>query len=137
MKNTTGLKPWQPGQSGNPSGRPKIPKELQAIRSLSQIEVAKIVSKYAHMSQTEVAVLLKDPLLPMIEAAVASIFAHAVARGDYARLSILLDRAVGKVPQFEPESPEDSAAMKRLQGLSVQELVAIVEKPLTNTGETE
>lgn len=32
-KNTDGLKPWEPGKSGNPSGRPKIPEHiLKALR---------------------------------------------------------------------------------------------------------
>ena len=28
-KNTEHLKPWQPGQSGNPSGRPKVAQEFR------------------------------------------------------------------------------------------------------------
>jgi len=35
-ENTTGAKPWEPGQSGNPGGRPKMPPELlQRLRDFT------------------------------------------------------------------------------------------------------
>ncbi len=125
MSAARNLTPWQPGQSGNPSGRPRLPDELRAIRALTSLEVCKLVSKYARMSFSELEALLESKSIPVIELTIASIFAKAFESGDFTRLSFLLDRAIGKVAVME-ESDEDKAARKEIEDLSDGELLRLV-----------
>ena len=123
------LKPWKPGQSGNPSGMPRIPNHLRGIASLTHHEVVKTVSKYARMTRAELQLAVSDPTTPMLEVAIASVFAQAAKNGDYTRLSFLLDRAIGKAPVIEAVG-EDMAALREIQALTDDELRERVLKAL-------
>jgi hypothetical protein len=120
------LKPWQPGQSGNPGGRPKLPEVLRGIASLSQSEVCKLVSKYARMTRDELQQAIQAPSTPVLEMAIASIFAQSIKQGDYTRLSFLLDRAIGKVREVSPDD-ESADARTELRVLSTEELLRLVQ----------
>ncbi len=65
----------------------------------------------------------------MLEVAIASVFAQAAKNGDYTRLSVLLDRAIGKVPVIEP-TDEEAAALKDIRDLSDQELLRLVKEKI-------
>ncbi len=71
---TVGLKPWKPGQSGNPGGRPAVLKELQ--------ELARTHTDEAIMALVSV---MRDKRAP----AAARVFAS----------NSILDRGWGKAPQ--------------------------------------
>lgn len=118
------LKPWPKGVSGNPSGRVALPPELVGIKSLSQHEVTKLVSKYARMNKTELLGAVNDEGAPVLEVAIASIFVQAVKQGDFTRLGWLLDRAIGKVPSSEPDDGEKTKTP--FAQLSDEELLALV-----------
>jgi hypothetical protein len=92
------------GKSGNPSGRPKLPKELASIRSLTSDEIKKIVSKFADMTKEEIGAVLSDPRTPMIQLAIGGIMVKAVKDSDPNKLNFLLDRAIGK-PEAAPQEP--------------------------------
>lgn len=118
------LRPWQPGQSGNPSGRPKIPEHLRSIASLSQGEVCKLVSKYARMTRDELQQAIQAPSTPVLEMAIASIFAQSIKQGDYTRLAFLLDRAIGKVPQvILSDEQEQKAALSELPRADLLQII--------------
>jgi hypothetical protein len=122
MSAARNLKPWKPGQSGNPSGMPRIPDALRGIHSLTQLEVVKVVSKYARMTREELQRAITATDIPMLELAVASVFAQSAKRGDYQRLAFLLDRAIGK----PKEVVEDTES--KLAGMNDAELMAHVEQ---------
>ena len=124
------LKPWKPGQSGNPSGRQKLPEELRAIKALSPTEVCRIVSKYARMTRIELQKSIDNPDIPMIDLTICSIFAQSAKNGDYQRLAFLLDRAIGKVKEME----HDENDREELQKLSLNELLALVKDNLPEVG---
>lgn len=121
--------PWRPGQSGNPSGKPKLPEELRGIHSLTQLEVNKLVSKYARMTKEEILVVIKDSNTPMLELCIARIYTRASKFGDYSRLAFLMDRALGKIPVAE-DTDEDKEARKEIESLSDQELLRLVVEKL-------
>ncbi len=123
------LRPWKKGQSGNPTGMPRIPDYLRGIASLTQLEVVKVISKYARMTRAELQIAATDANTPMLEVAIASVFAQAAKNGDYTRLSFLLDRAIGKVPVIEP-TDEEAAALKDIRDLSDQELLRLVKEKI-------
>ncbi len=125
MSSHPNLKPrWQPGVSANPGGRPKLPEHLKAIASLSQHEVTKIVSRYARMTRSELQAAAQSADTPMLEVAIASIFAQSAKNGDYSRLAFLLDRAIGKVPTVEI-APD---TISPLAALSDEELLTLIRR---------
>lgn len=123
------LRPWKPGQSGNPHGAPKLPEHLRGIKSLSQLEACKIISKYGRMSKEELMVAMENPKVPVVELAVASVFVSAIKYGDCSRLAFLLDRAIGKAPIIT-ETEEEIAARQEIHNLSNQELFRLMKEKL-------
>lgn len=91
------LKPFKPGQSGNPSGRPKVPGDILEARKLNQVELERIINKYLYMDRESVKAAINNPATPMMELMVASIVAQAAQKGDQQRLDFVLNRLVGKV----------------------------------------
>jgi hypothetical protein len=112
------LKPWKPGQSGNPNGSRKIPEDLKGVMSLTQTEICKIVSKYGRMSAAELTEALQDKSVPVIQLAICSIFMKSIQLGDYTRLQFLLERAIGRAPTV---AEQDGSAF------TVEELFTMLE----------
>ena len=136
MSNISNLRPWPKGQSGNPGGKLKLPEALRNIRHLTPIELCKIVSKYARMKRKELQIAVEDQDTPMIDLAIASIFAQSAKNGDYQRLAFLLDRTVGKVPDMI-EDDEDRSEREELAKLSLNELLTLVKTNFPNAGAPE
>lgn len=120
---------WQKGQSGNPGGKYALPPELKGIRSLSQIEACKVISKYARMNKAELRAVCTKDETPVLELAIASIFAKCIETGDHSKLTFLLDRSIGRIPEIK-ETDEDVAARQELHSLSDQELAKIIRERL-------
>lgn len=106
-----------------------MPEHLRAIKSLSQGEVTKIVSKYGRMTYDELHLALERGDAPMVELTVARIFSKAFAKGDWQGLAFLLDRAIGKIPVVEP-TDEETRALEDLRELSDQELLRLVKEKI-------
>ncbi len=120
---------WKPGQSGNPTGRPKIPEHLRGILALMPDEVSRMIAKYARMDRAELGLMLETKAMPMLEACIAKIFQESYAKGDFTRLSFLLDRAIGKVPAVQP-TDDEAAALQEIRDLSNEELIKLVKEKL-------
>jgi single-stranded DNA-specific DHH superfamily exonuclease len=127
---------WQPGQSGNPGGKPKLPAELRAIASLTNQEINKYVAKYARMTKDQIDAATLNPNTSVVELAIASIFMNAIRHGDANRLSFLLDRAIGKVPVIT-ETSEEKAARQAIQELSDQELTQLIKQKIPEIEKAE
>lgn len=76
-----GLRPWQPGQSGNPLGRPKKDRAF-----------AQLVQDYLEAEDPETKELRAHSLI-------ASLYTQALG-GNTAAAKELLDRGYGKAPQY-------------------------------------
>lgn len=122
------LRPWPKGVSGH-SMVNRLPEDLRVIKSLSGIEITKLISKYARMTLTELKASQADPKLSTIDHALIKTFQLSIEHGDFTRLSFLLDRCIGKVP-IMIEDDEDLEEREALQKLSMHELLTLVKQSL-------
>ena len=81
--------PYQKGQSGNPSGRPKNAMTAGAFK--------KIIDRLGAMTRVELQAVIQNPKTTMYELQLASAFAHGVKTGDYGKVALIIDRTIGKV----------------------------------------
>lgn len=93
---------FKKGQSGNPSGRPKIPEDLKRASRLTADEFLGLCNKFLRMNLPDLLAVVGNPKQPntqssMLEMLVASIITKAVNEGDQRRLDFLLDRLLGKI----------------------------------------
>lgn len=76
------------------------------------------------MTQEDLCAVAKNRNTPVLELTIASIFVQAVEKGDFTRLSFLLDRAIGKVQDVYLDEEDD------VQALSDNELIRLVKEKL-------
>ena len=86
-------KPWVKGQSGNPSGRPKLPKNLKAVKEFTTEEIRRIIAKYLRMTIKELQPLMLDKTIPMFEALIISVIVNSHKTGDFSKIEFLLNRS--------------------------------------------
>lgn len=113
----TGGRDFEPGQSGNPNGRPPTPEDIKQARKLNCAEFERIANKYLHMTHAELGAAVKSGNATVLEMMVASIISKAVTKGDQIRLEFLLKRLIGdpveRIPDedaeeyIEPDSMSD------------------------------
>jgi len=93
----TGGRDFVRGVSGNPRGPVPMPPEFRALRQFSPDYVKRVISNLALMTRDEMQTFLSEGDPNTAELAVASIISKAIAEGDAGRLTVLLDRSVGRV----------------------------------------
>lgn len=115
----TGGKDFQPGKSGNPNGRPALPADVKALRTLNQVGFVRLANKYGVMTVAELEDVIADPGARAIDLAMARQF-KAAAGGALGSFEFLLGRMIGKAPDEPLKSDEE----RRLLEMSDDELVA-------------
>jgi hypothetical protein len=107
------LKPFKPGQSGNPGGRAKLPEDIKEARKLNQIELERVINKYLYLDHADFEAEIKRPGVPMLELMLASIVKAAAQKGDQLRLDFILNRVIGKVKErIEVEAQKPFAVFR-------------------------
>lgn len=89
--------PFEKGVSGNPSGRPKTPRDVLEARQMTTVEFTRLMNKFTGMTRDELAEYSRNPKATTLELLVASIIVKAITNGDHMRAEFLLNRLVGKV----------------------------------------
>ena len=110
--NKTGGKDFEPGRSGNPNGRPRLPEDLREARALNKTEFERILNLGIHLTAEELKNRLEAKGTPTIELMVLKIIAAAVNRGDEKRLGFILDRLIGPVPKSVDLSANENSGFK-------------------------
>lgn len=109
-----GLKPWKPGQSGNPGGKPKLPEALKQYKKYATVEGQKQLFGYAGKSVQQIKADEKDQSLEGIKALAAKLWYLALVKNNMVAISILMDRIHGKVSDKLQIKPEPTI-IKRLR----------------------
>jgi len=119
---------FKPGVSGNPSGRPKnpIPK---ALRDMSEKGVQEVIAAVCAGNLDQLQEIIESPETPALQVGYAKALVRAIKEGDVEIIERLLQRVIGKVPDYlnvqstnlnanlNAVVPEEKvrAAMKKLQ----------------------
>lgn len=88
---------FQPGISGNPSGRPKVPEDLKEARKRFAMDVEDSMLKYSRATIDELKIALEDKSTPIKDLIIIKILKAGMERADQQRFNFILDRTVGKV----------------------------------------
>ncbi len=88
------------------------------------MEIGRLIAMYARMTRADIQDAVQNPKTPMLEVAIASIFAQCAKTGDYTRLAFLLDRSIGRVAVVEIDGEYTSP----LTLLTEEQLLELVDK---------
>lgn len=116
---------FKKGQSGNPSGKTKLAKELLAIKTFTNVELNRVISKYLRMDKKDLVTAGNSDALPGIEIIIARTMVNAANKGDFAKVQYLIERVCGKPSEAKPETPDDGPSTQHLDGLTDEQLIAI------------
>ncbi len=106
---------FKPGQSGNPSGKPK--------GLLTRDQLKSNIWKFTALDQEQLHRILDNPNSSVMDAMLASIMKKTIELGDASRLEVILNRLVGR-PKEELE-PEDPYA--HIRSLPIKEFMLFIK----------
>lgn len=123
----SGGKNFQPGQSGNPAGRPAtVSEELREAKKLLRDQFELTVIECAKLTFPELDKLIQDPTTPALKLMVASVMVKGVSLGDPGRMSFFLDRLVGPVPKAVELSGAQGQPLSPLMNFTTIELTSML-----------
>lgn len=137
--NTSGLIPFKPGQSGNPSGRPKDPEWLQGVRLLPNHVAAKLWSKWLSMDSKEVkrqSDAWRSSDLSAIELGMCRALQRDIEEGEFKNFELGLSRIIGRVKDApEPQAGDDLSKLNQEELLAkVRQAISVLELSRTKDG---
>lgn len=84
---------------GDPrAGRPKMPPDLKAAKSLTQMEAQELLIKFLHMDLKELRAFCKSKGGSAIDHWVAKLVLIGITSGDERRLNFMFEKLFGKAP---------------------------------------
>ncbi len=91
---------WLPGKSANPSGRPKLPAQLQQFKNLSYQEFLFSLQKYGSVSMKELRKLIEEDEVGGFEMISVRAIVQA-ADGNHIARQMIVERLWGKVREMD------------------------------------
>lgn len=98
-KNTKGLRPFKPGQSGNLKGRPPLTVEQRALRKLTLSTYQEVIELALTGDIAELKEFAANEKLPAIQVGIARAILKAIKDGDPSILERFAARIVGEIPK--------------------------------------
>lgn len=128
----SGGRNFKKGQSGNPSGRPPLPPEVKAAKALTTAQFIETASRYLQATPAQLRDARESDDTTALDRVVISIIEGAMIFGDERKLTMLLDRTIGKVPdKLESENHHFIENMKRLRDMSDEQLATQAEEAMS------
>lgn len=97
MANEENLKPFKPGESGNPNGRP--PEACKALKKYTKKAISETFVELLEATIPELREIKANKQEKSIRAAIASVILKCWRKGESRDIDAILDRIIGKVPQ--------------------------------------
>ncbi len=120
-------RPFQPGQSGNPNGRPPVSADVLRIRKLTNNEIKEVGSLLLAGRESDLEEMVKNSETPILKKWMANVSLMGLKSGDEKRLNAILDRIVGKVKDVVQVELPRPTIIERLDGSTI-ELGATLER---------
>lgn len=113
------LRPYKPGQSGNPSGKPKYAYSADQVKARMQKLMAEPMSALKALNESE--------SISGMDAMIVACIIEGRRTGDFNRLNGLLDRIVGKVTDKSEVKVEATKADEFLDGIPKEALLKLAQ----------
>lgn len=110
---------FKKGTTGNPSGRPTVPKEIRELKKVTAEGFAEMASTLLYATDEQIVALLKDPGAPMLKKIVARILEKTIETGSMAQMDQLLNRLIGKVQDHVKHTITRPSILVRRDGSEV------------------
>ena len=121
MKN---LKPIQKGQVLNPTGRPKLPEEIRAMKEAS---TEQLISSYHKFAFTDLKEINNNPPTNLIEQGVKQTMMNFANSGEVDHISKLWDRVLGK-PMESIDLTTKGESIHNQEKLTPEERRAMIDR---------
>ena len=117
-------KPIQKGQVLNPTGRPKLPQEVRAMKEAS---IEQLIVSYHKFAFTDLKELSTNPPVNLIEQGVRQTIANFANSGEVDHIAKLWDRVLGK-PLESIDVTSKGESITTQEKLSPEERRQLIEK---------
>lgn len=117
-------KPIQKGQVLNPTGRPKLPQEVRAMKEAS---IEQLIVSYHKFAFTDLKELNSNPPINLIEQGVRQTIANFANSGEVDHIARLWDRVLGK-PLESIDVTSKGESITNQEKLSPEERRQLIEK---------
>lgn len=97
--NTSGLRPFKKGQSGNPEGGRLHNPEIKLIKRLSEKELVEVATFILGSKVNQIKARMKHPSTTVLQGMVLGLAVKAMSKGDASSFNALMDRLLGKVKE--------------------------------------
>ena len=129
-KSIKNLVPIKKGEVRNPTGRPKLPQEVRAMKEAS---IEQLIVSYHKFAFTDLKELNSNPPINLIEQGVRQTIANFANSGEVDHISRLWDRVLGK-PLESIDVTSKGESITTQEKLSPEERRQLIEKLRTDIG---